>query len=289
MAVRVGEAHGEGIISARRGSAGLQNGVYLPYPLQSGKFSSVDFYAGTLLIVKTSLIQTRTFLAWSVHLFTATGAVWGFLALRAVFAHQWKPAILWMLIAMIVDGADGFLARWADVKTYARALDGALLDNLLDYLNYAVVPALFLVEADLLPPALALHAAVAILIASAYQFTQVDAKTDSTDEYFFKGFPDYWNVVAIYMLILGLNPWINFAFIAFFTVMVFVPIKYVYPTRASRLRILTIVLSYLYGALGVVGVILYPDVPMWIVYASFVYVAYYIGLSLWPRPRIRSK
>ncbi len=145
------------------------------------------------------------------------------------------------------------------------------------------------VEADLLPPALALHAAFAILIASAYQFTQVDAKTDSTDEYFFKGFPDYWNVVAIYMLILGLSPWTNFAVIAFFTVMVFVPIKYVYPSRTRRLRTLTIVLSYLYGALGVVGVILYPNVPTWIVYASFVYVAYYIGLSLWPRPRIRSK
>lgn len=231
-------------------------------------------------------IRIRKALAWGVHLFTATGAVWGFLALRAVFAHQWKLAIVWMVIAMLVDGVDGFLARWADVKTHASGLDGALLDNLLDYLNYTVVPALFLVEAGLLPSALALPAAFAILIGSAYQFTQIDAKTDSTDEYFFKGFPDYWNVIVIYMLVMQLNPWINLAFLAFFTVMIFVPIKYVYPTRTKRLKTLTIVLSYLYGAFGIVGIILYPEVPKWIVYASFMYVAYYVILSLWPRARL---
>ncbi len=227
----------------------------------------------------------RKILAWSVHLFTATGAVWGFLALRAVFAHEWKLAIVWMAVAMFVDGFDGILARWTDVKTYASGLDGALLDNILDYLNYVVVSALFLVEAELLPAGLALPCAVAILLTSAYQFTQVDAKTDTTNEYFFKGFPDYWNVVVIYMLIMGLNPWINFVLLAAFNILVFVPIKYIYPTRTTRLKKLTLALSYLYGALGVIGIILYPNVPMWIIYASFGYIAYYVGLSLWPRQK----
>ncbi|OGO76155.1 MAG: hypothetical protein A3K41_01695, partial [Chloroflexi bacterium RIFOXYD12_FULL_57_15] len=171
-----------------------------------------------------------------------------------------------MAVAMFVDGFDGILARWTDVKTYASGLDGALLDNILDYLNYVVVPALFLVEADLLPAALALPCAVAILLTSAYQFSQVDAKTDgTTDEYFFKGFPDYWNVVVIYLLIMGLNPWINFVLLAAFNILIFVPIKYIYPTRTTRLKKLTLALSYLYGALGVIGIILYPNVPMWII------------------------
>ena len=225
----------------------------------------------------------RKILAWSVHLFTATGAVWGFLALRAIFAHEWKPAIIWMAVAMVVDGVDGIFARWFDVKTYAIGLDGALLDNILDYLNYTVIPALFLVEADLLPASLSMPGAIVILLTSAYQFTQVDAKTDETNEYFFKGFPDYWNVVVIYMLILKLNPWINLVFLAFFNILIFVPIKYIYPTRTRRLKNLTLVLSGIYGVLGIAGVILYPDVPKWIVYASFGYVAYYIGLSLWPK------
>ena len=225
-------------------------------------------------------------LAWSVHLFTATGAVWGFLSLRAIFVHDWKLAIIWMAVAMFVDGFDGTLARWFNVKTYASGVDGALLDNILDYFNYTVVPAFFLVEAGLLPPALALPGAFAILLASAYQFTQVDAKSDETNEYFFKGFPDYWNIMVIYMLIMQLDPWLNFAFLIFFAILTFVPIKYVYPTRTVRLKKLTIGLTIVYAGVGVVGVILYPNVPMWIIYASFVYVAYYVGLSLWPRKKM---
>jgi phosphatidylcholine synthase len=227
----------------------------------------------------------RKTLAWSVHLFTATGAVWGFLALRAVFAHEWKLAIVWMAVAMFVDGVDGMFARWFDVKTYASGLDGALLDNILDYLNYTVVPALFLVEAELLPAALAMPGAIAILLTSAYQFTQVDAKTDTTNEYYFKGFPDFWNVMVIYMLVLGLNPWLNFGFLVLFNVLIFVPIKYIYPTRTVRLKKLTILLTCLFGVIGIVGVILYPNVPAWIIYGSFVYMAYYVGLSLWPHKR----
>ena len=151
----------------------------------------------------------RKALAWGVHLFTATGAVWGFLAIRAIFVQEWKTAIIWMGLALFVDGFDGIFARWLDVKTYASEIDGALLDNILDYFNYVVVPALFLIEAELLPSGFAMAGAIAILLTSAYQFTQVDAKTDSTSEYFFKGFPDYWNVMVIYMLVLGLNHWLN--------------------------------------------------------------------------------
>jgi len=227
----------------------------------------------------------RKTLAWSVHLFTATGAVWGFLALRAIFAREWKLAIIWMAVAIFVDGFDGILARWLDVKTYARGLDGALLDNILDYLNYVVVPALFLVEADLLPASLAMPSAIAILLTSAYQFTQVDAKTDTTNEYYFKGFPDYWNVMVIYMLVLGLNPWLNFGFLVLFNLLIFVPIKYIYPTRTTRLKRLTLIITYAYGVLGLVGLILYPHEPKWIWWVTLTYGVYYVALSLWPRPK----
>jgi phosphatidylcholine synthase len=226
----------------------------------------------------------RQVFAYGVHLFTATGAIWGLLALIAVFQHEWRWAILWMIIAMLVDGFDGMLARWADVKTYASGIDGSLLDNMLDYLNYVVVPALFLVEADsILPPQFRYATAFLILLTSAYQFTQVDAKTDETREYFFKGFPSYWNVVVLYMLVMQLNPWLNLAFLVVFNILVFVPIKYVYPSRDTRLKSLTLVFSYLYGIIGVWGVMQYPNVPKWVVWVSFIYVGYYAVLSLWPR------
>ena len=226
------------------------------------------------------LNPVRVALAYGVHLFTATGAVWGFLGLLAIFEHNWRMMIIYMIVAMLVDGFDGMLARWADVKKYAKGLDGALLDNILDYLNYVVVPALFLVEADILPASVRLLAACSILLTSAYQFTQSDAKTD---DHHFKGFPSYWNVVALYMLLMNLPQWVNFGFIMLFNVMVFIPIKYIYPSRNSYLRQLTLGLTYLYGAIGIWGLLQYPNQPKWIVWVSFIYVAYYLVLSLIPK------
>ncbi len=234
--------------------------------------------------MNTNNLRYRKIFAWAVHLFTASGALWGFLAILAIFAQDWRQAVWWMILSMLVDGFDGMLSRWANVKTHAPGIDGALLDNILDYLNYVLVPAFFLVQApNLLPEPFRVPAAALILLTSAYQFTQVDAKTDGSNEYFFKGFPSYWNVMAIYMLVMRLNPWLNLAFIIAFNILVFVPIKYVYPSRTTRLRRLTLALTYLYGAIGIWGVLQYPDVPQWVVWVSFVYVAYYVALSLLPR------
>lgn len=230
----------------------------------------------------------RAILAWGVHLFTATGAIWGLLGLIAVFKHEWQQLILWMIIAMVVDGFDGMLARWADVKTYAPGIDGSLLDNILDYLNYVMVPALFLVEApNILPDGWKFLGAVCILISSAYQFTQLDAKTDETNDYFFKGFPCYWNVMAIYLLVLQWNPWVNLVLVLVLTVLVFVPIKYIYPTRNTKLRNLTLALSYIYSIVGAWGVIQYPNVPSWVIWSSFLYIAYYVVLSFIPKDRLQ--
>ncbi|MGC8857122.1 MAG: CDP-alcohol phosphatidyltransferase family protein [Anaerolineae bacterium] len=195
------------------------------------------------------------------------------------FQHQWKHTLLWMILAMFVDGFDGTLARWLDVKTYASAIDGALLDNIIDYLNYVVVPAFFFIEAHLLPEKVSLLGATSILLTSAYQFTQTEAKTK---DHYFKGFPDYWNVMAIYMLLLGLPLWVNFAILMFCNFLIFIPIKYIYPSRTLRLRRITLLLTYLYAALGIYGLLLYPHVPQWLILASFLYVAYYIVISLWP-------
>ncbi len=223
----------------------------------------------------------RKTLAWSVHLFTATGAMWGFLSLRAIFAHEWKLAMIYMAVALIVDGVDGMFARWFDVKTYANGLNGALLDSIIDYLNSTVVPALFLVEANLLPASLAVPCAIAILLTSAYQFTQMDAKTDATNEYFFKGFPVYWDMTAVFMMVLRLNPWFNFGLLVLFNILIFIPVKYIYPTRTVRLKKLTLTLTYLYGVLGFVGILLYPNEPKWIWWVTLTYCIYYVTLSLW--------
>ncbi|MEP0804936.1 MAG: CDP-alcohol phosphatidyltransferase family protein [Chloroflexota bacterium] len=228
-------------------------------------------------------LWARKALANGVHLFTATGAVWGFLTLLAIWEGNIRLAIVYIILAMFVDGFDGILARWFDVKSHARWIDGGLMDNIIDYLNYVVVASLLLVRVpNLMPQGLELAAALSILLTSAFQFSQVEAKTDE-QSYFFKGFPSVWNFLVLYMMLLGLNPWVNFAALVICNILVFVPIKYLYPTRNNRLRRLTLALTYLYGALGVWGLLQYPDVPKWVVTVSFVYVAYYALMSLFPK------
>ncbi len=225
----------------------------------------------------------RKTLAWSVHLFTGTGAVWGFLTLLAIWENNFKLAIVYIVVAMFVDGFDGTLARWFRVKEYAKGVDGGLMDNIIDYLNYVVVAALLLIKVpNLMPAGFEMAAAISILLTSAYQFSQTDAKTDN-ESYFFKGFPSLWNFLVVYMMLLGMNAWINFAMLVVCNVLVFVPVKYLYPTRNARLRRFTLGFTYLYGVIGVWGLLQYPNVPEWVAPASFVYVAYYALLSFFPK------
>jgi phosphatidylcholine synthase len=191
--------------------------------------------------------------------------------------------IVYMIIAMFVDGFDGMLARWFNVKEYAAGVDGGLMDNIIDYLNYVLVAAFILIKVpNLMPAGWELAAAFSILLTSAYQFSQVDAKTDD-NSYFFKGFPSVWNFLVIYMMLLQLNPWINLVVLIICNVLVFVPVRYLYPSRSTRLRKLTLGLTYTYGAIGVWGLLQYPSVPQWVLWVSLAYVAYYALLSFFPK------
>ncbi len=171
-------------------------------------------------------------LAWLIHLFTASGAVWGVLAIRAISHQQLLPAFWYMALAVFIDAIDGTFARWVNSKQAVPHIDGALLDNIVDYLNYTIVPAYFVLETTLIASPLRTPVAAMILLTSAYQFTQADAKTA---DHFFKGFPSYWNLVICYMFLWGLRPTTNFAILLFLGVMVFVPIKYIYPSRLEYL------------------------------------------------------
>jgi phosphatidylcholine synthase len=215
--------------------------------------------------------------AWGVHLLTASGAILGLLAIEAVIRQDWRAALAWMVLAMAVDSLDGSLARWARVKEVIPSFDGALLDNIVDYLNYVFVPALILLRAPLLPGAAGLFAAGAVLLSSGYQFCQTDAKTH---DHFFKGFPSFWNVAVMYLLVLDAPPSINLAVVLLLVVGVFVPIKWAYPSRMQRLRGVTVALTALWGISVVAIVWTWPAPPRWLVGASLAYVAYYALVSL---------
>ncbi|MCB0035243.1 MAG: hypothetical protein KDE51_14525, partial [Anaerolineales bacterium] len=156
--------------------------------------------------------------------------------------------------------------------------DGALLDNILDYLTYVILPALFIYNyTGMLPDGWELFGAALISLASAYQFCQADAKTD---DHTFKGFPSYWNVVVFYLFLLALNPWVNLAILVTLSILVFVPIKYAYPSRMRRYQQLTIFLAAIWGVMLLIAWMQIPNPSMWLVYASLAFIVYYVGISL---------
>lgn len=171
----------------------------------------------------------RRGLAWGVHAFTASGAVIGAIALLAVGAGNLEQASILMIVALAIDSIDGTLARAAKVGEVLPGIDGRRLDDIVDFLNYVIVPVVFLVAAGYLHPAVG---ALPIL-ASAYGFSQQDAKTEDD---FFLGFPSYWNVVAIYVWLLDVTPATATAVVVGLTVAVFVPLKYIYPSKMPVMR-----------------------------------------------------
>lgn len=183
-----------------------------------------------------------------------------------------------MSLAVLIDASDGTLARAARVKELIPWFDGDRLEDIVDYLNYVLVPSLFLIRADLLPKGDALWLAALPLLASAYGFCQKEAKTS---DYFFLGFPSYWNIVAFYLYVMQTPRWINAFLILIFSLLVFVPIKYLYPSRSPILRGLTVSLGIIWGIVVMTIIYSLPEPPIFLVYGSLTFPVYYLLLSFW--------
>ena len=216
-------------------------------------------------------------IAWLAHLYTASGVVLAFLAARAVIDHDYRTAFLWLAAQIAVDATDGVLARALRVKERTPAFDGAKLDDIVDYLTYVFVPALFVWRAILVPDTWTPWVVSAMLLSSAYGFNRTDAKTA---DHFFTGFPSYWNIVVFYLLVSGLPSTVNGAILLALAALVFVPIRYVYPSRTPVLQWPTNVLGVIWGGLMLWMLWHYPSISRTVLLASLVFPAYYVGLSL---------
>ncbi|MCC6153446.1 MAG: hypothetical protein IT367_06785 [Candidatus Hydrogenedentes bacterium] len=216
--------------------------------------------------------------AWFVHVLTASTAVIGLFALREIEHKHWAPFFGLLALTTLIDSFDGALARYFRVKERVPNIDGALLDNIVDYFTYALVPAAFVYESGYFAPLGAIAGASMIALSSAYQFSQIDAKTE---DHCFKGWPSYWNIVALYIVLLDLSPEANFRIILFFTVLVFVPVKYVYPSRTTHYRKLNILLALLWGCSMSVLIVQIENPSRWLLWLSLIYVTYYMLMSFW--------
>ena len=228
--------------------------------------------------------MARPILPWIAHFYTATGTVWALLATAMTFAHNFRAAFIFLVVATFVDSTDGFLARVLHVKERIPDFDGALLDNIIDFMTFVFVPALIVWQADLVPVAFPVCAAM--LMSSAYGFAHTAAKVEKGD-HFFTGFPSYWNIVVVYLYILRLPPLTNAIILVILAILVFVPLRYIYPSRTRTLQTPTLILGASWAAIFTWMIFRLPDTSGPWTMLSLVFPIWYVGLSLWLHGRER--
>jgi len=180
-------------------------------------------------------------LAWLVHLYTGLGLICGFMALYAMVTYNPKLAFFWLGVALIIDATDGSLARKFNIKHWTPGFDGRKLDDITDYLNYAFLPVFFIWRFELITASW-IFVIPFVLLASVYGFCQSEAKTDDG---YFTGFPNFWNLVALYLFIFQWPVIINGIIMLILAILIFVPFKFVSFSTPGKIR-LTKSLSIVY-------------------------------------------
>jgi len=214
--------------------------------------------------------------SWSIHLFTASGAVLGFFALIAIATGNFGNATLLMLAALFIDSVDGTLARAARVSVHTPEINGRRLDDIVDYLNFVIVPVFFLWGAGSVAHPIFLAGPI---LASAFGFSRENAKTADN---FFLGFPSYWNILAIYLWLLSVGPVGGTVWVVVLSIAVFVPMKYLYPSKVEPMSLrFWLGVGALAWTAALVACVRWPDATasLFLVEVSLVYPAWYIWLS----------
>ena len=190
--------------------------------------------------------------AFAVHIFTACGAALALLALILGVGGHWAAMFFCLGAALVVDGADGPLAREFKVAEVLPRWSGETLDLIVDFVTYVFVPAYAIAASGLLPNALAIPAGIIVVISGALYFADRQMKTPDN---YFHGFPAVWNLGAFYLYLLEPPPWLATAMIAALAVLTFAPVKFLHPLRVNRLRPLNIALLAAWAGLALWAVI----------------------------------
>ena len=189
--------------------------------------------------------MTQKIKALSVHLFTATGAVFAMLAMLAAVDEKWDLMFLWLVVAFIVDGIDGPLARKYDVKQFAPQYDGMVLDMIIDYITYIFIPAYALFKSGLLPDWIGWICILVITYTSAMYMVDTRMKTKDNS---FSGFPATWNMLVLVIFATEPNFWIILFLVIACAITMFTPLKFIHPVRTERWRFLSLPIALIWTA-----------------------------------------
>lgn len=189
--------------------------------------------------------------AFTVHIFTATGAALAFLAMILATGGHWAAMFLCLGLALVVDGADGPLARAFDVQKLLPRWSGDTLDLVVDYTTYVFVPAYAIAASGLLLQSLAIPAGIVVVISGALYFADREMKTDDN---YFRGFPAVWNLAAFYLYLLEPPEWAATIAVAILAGLSFAPIKFLHPLRVQHWRSFNVGLLTLWAVLAFIAV-----------------------------------
>lgn len=198
---------------------------------------------------KVTWPQTRAF---SVHLLTASGSFLAFLSLVAASEQRWTAMFWWLGLALFVDGIDGPIARKLQVKAILPTWSGDLLDNIIDYVTYVLIPAFALYQRGFMGERLSFLSAAIIVISSAVYYADTGMKTK---ENFFKGFPVVWNMVVFTLFVIQPGEWVSFAFVVATGILTFAPVYFLHPVRVERLRSVNLPIFLAWCGFGAVALI----------------------------------
>lgn len=194
--------------------------------------------------------------AFSIHILTASGAFFAFLSLVAAAEFRFVNSFLWLGVALAVDGVDGPLARKLEVKKWWPYWSGDMLDSVIDYVTFVMIPAFILYQTGLLGKYSSFLAAAIIVITSAIYYADTRMKTS---DHGFKGFPVCWNMVVFALYIISPNQIVSIAVVLIAAVLTFVPIIFVHPVRVKVLRKTTLAVFFLWAICGVLALAADPN------------------------------
>lgn len=175
----------------------------------------------------------------TIHVLTVTGILAGMAALVSVLENKPVNAVLWLLVALVIDGIDGPIARRWLTNSPKPRFDGYILDLVIDYVTCVIVPAAFLWQFKLVSHGNIGQIAIAAVIgSSALWFSQTDIESK---DHFFRGFPAAWNMVVPTLWVLDAGTEFNLAVTFSLAVLTLSNIEFAHTLKVTRLRALNFV------------------------------------------------
>ncbi len=112
-----------------------------------------------------------------------------------------------------------------------------------------------------------------------------------SDDFYFIGFPVMWNVVVFYLVFVLPNNLENPLFfpasfplsaavVVIFSILHFVPIRFAYPSRATRMKIPTTFATVTIMIVMPLIVWFYPSVPNWLKWLAIINLMYFGLLAI---------